>query len=84
MKDADITFSGTDGGDSIPASVLQELRSRFIRNAETARAYAELYREKGEKAASERNGGMAFAFRIAAQGIAEELDRFGIPREGEE
>lgn len=81
MKDTDITFSGTDGGDSIPASVLLELRSRFIRNAETARAYAGLYNQKGEKAASERNSGMAFAFRIAAQSIAEELDRLGISLE---
>lgn len=83
MKDTDITFSGTDGGDSIPASVLLELRTRFTRNAETARAYAELYNQKGEKSASERNGGMAFAFRVAAQSIAEELDRLGISREGE-
>lgn len=83
MKDADITFSGTDGGDSIPASVLQELRSRFIRNAETAMTYAGLYMEKGEEKLSERNSGMAFAYGVAAQGIAEELDRLGIPREGE-
>lgn len=82
MKDADITFSGTDGGDSIPASVLLELRTKFIKNAETAMTYAELYNQKGEKAASERNGSMAFAFRIAAQSIAEELERLGIPREG--
>ena len=81
MKDTDITFSGTDGGDSIPASVLQELRTKFIKNAETAMTYAELYNQKGEKVASERNGGMAFAFRIAAQSIAEELDRLGISLE---
>jgi len=83
MKDTDITFSGTDGGDSIPASVLQELRSRFTRSAGTASAYAELYREKGEEKLSERNSGMAFAYGVAAQSIAEELDRLGIPREGE-
>lgn len=80
----DMAFSSTDGGDLIPASVLRELRTRFTRSAETAMTYAELYNQKGEKAASERNGGMAFAFRIAAQGITEELDRLGIPREGEE
>lgn len=82
MRDTD-AFSGTEGGDLIPASVLLELRTKFIKNAETAMTYAELYNQKGEKAASERNGGMAFAFRIAAQSIAEELDRLGIPREGE-
>ena len=79
----DMAFSGTDGGDSIPAAVLQELRTRFMRNAETARAYAELYREKGEEKLSERNSGMAFAYGVAAQGIAEELERLGISREGE-
>lgn len=82
MRDTD-AYSGTDGGDlSVPVSVLLEIRSRFTRSAETAMTYAELYNQKGEKAASERNGGMAFAFRIAAQSIAEELDCLGIPREG--
>lgn len=79
----DMAFSGTDGGDSIPASVLLELRTRFTKSAETASAYAELYREKGEEKLSERNSGMAFAYGVAAQSIAEELDRLGIPREGE-
>lgn len=84
MKDADITFSGTDGGDlTVPVSVLLKIRSRFMRNAETAMTYAGLYMEKGEEKLSERNSGMAFAFRIAAQSIAEELDCLGIPREGE-
>lgn len=82
-RDKGADFSGTDGGDSIPASVLQELRSRFTRSAETARAYAELYNQKGEEKLSERNSGMAFAYGVAVQGIAEELDRLGIPREGE-
>lgn len=84
MRDTD-AFSGTDGGDlTVPVSVLLEIRSRFMRSAETARAYAGLYREKGEEKLSERNSGMAFAYGVAAQGITEELDRLGIPREGEE
>lgn len=83
MRDTD-AYSGTDGGDlSVPVSVLLEIRSRFTRSAETARAYAGLYREKGEEKLSERNSGMAFAYGVAAQGIAEELDHLGIPREGE-
>lgn len=80
-RDIYADFSGTDGGDPIPASVLRELRTKFMKNAETAMTYAELYNQKGEKAASERNGGMAFAFRVAAQSIAEELDRLGISLE---
>lgn len=83
-KDKGADFSGTDGGDSIPTSVLRELRIKFIKNAETAMTYAELYMEKGEEKLSERNSGMAFALWVAAQSIAEELDRLGIPREGEE
>ena len=80
-----MAFSGTEGGDlSVPASVLLELRTRFMRNAETAMTYAGLYMEKGEEKLSERNSGMAFAYGVAAQSIAEELDRLGIPREGEE
>lgn len=83
-RDKDAALLEMEGGDlSVPVSVLLELRTRFTRSAETAMTYAELYNQKGEKAASERNGGMAFAFRIAAQSIAEELDRLGIPREGE-
>lgn len=83
-RDKDAALLEMEGGDlSVPVSVLRELRTKFIKNAETAMTYAELYNQKGEKAASERNGGMAFTFRIAAQSIAEELDRLGIPREGE-
>lgn len=79
-RDIDNALSELEDRDPmVPASVLVELRKQLIRNSETARAYAEKYAARGEAEVSERNSGMAFAYDIAAQKIAEELDLLGIP-----